>query len=731
MEKSPVPSEETTAATPPRPPGAGGMGLRVVFAALRRHPWLAAGVVVLALTAAAGVWFFLPNQKKSAYALFHIQSTQPHILNAGESGGLAAFNMYRQSQAALVKSRLVMNSALQNPAVRNSSLLRGVPDEVRAAKLEELAKVDLKSGGPEMMRLQFEGENEEELLVIVNAVAQAYLDDIVNKKRNAQARRQERLLAIQIRLQREVEQSAKRLANLRNEADNLDSPDSKLLLLERRSSLTQQQLQVEKELKQAQVELQLLSDPARPRVVLDAAAMANLRKDLLANSDYRKLHEQRDTKKANLDETRRRLAPGVVTPELTALEAEWKKLDDACQAKEAEARKLVEDAAQGVDAQTAAANRAKKQSTIKYCQEMLAKINADLKELAPGARASGSDPYGLGQLKLKHARDLDMLSRTEAELTGIQLEAEAPERVTKIDADINHPSESKRRAKYAGVAAAGILTLGLGGLVWREAKNPRVLDSRQLPGELGLPLIGVLPALQPRGPMFGGEAADDPNWRLAVGEAVNTARALLQYGQANGQSARTIMVGSALPGEGKTSLALLLANSLAQAGHQTLLIDGDLRRPSLHTCLDLPNRPGLCDYLAGGASEQEIFRPTATPGLSVIPGGQWSQKTSQGLATNLWPELLAEAAGRFDYVVIDSSPLLPVSDALLMARRVDGVLLSVMREVSEITPVKDALAQLALVGARVLGVVMNRGHAPSYYRSLYSSTPGETQPALS
>jgi capsular exopolysaccharide synthesis family protein len=391
---------------------------------------------------------------------------------------------------------------------------------------------------------------------------------------------------------------------------------------------------------------------------------------------------------------------------------------------------LFEDAAQGVDAQTAAADRARKQSTIKYCQEMLAKIDADLKEIAPGARESG-DPFGLDRLKLEHARDLDLLSRTETELLSIDLEAEAPERVTKIDADINHPSEAKRRAKYAGIAAAGILVLGLGGLVWREAKNPRVLDSRQLPGELGLPLIGVLPALQPRGPMFGGEAADDPNWRLAVGEAVNTARALLQYGQASGQSARTIMVGSALPGEGKTSLALLLANSLAQAGHQTLLIDGDLRRPSLHTCLDLPNRPGLCEYLAGGASEQDILRPTTTAGLSVIPGGQWSQKTSQGLATNLWPELLAEASARFDYVVIDSSPMLPVSDALLMARRVDGVLLSVMREVSEITPVKDALAQLALVGARVLGVVMNRGHSPSYYRTLYSYTPGESQPALS
>ena len=163
-------------------------------------------------------------------------------------------------------------------------------------------------------------------------------------------------------------------------------------------------------------------------------------------------------------------------------------------------------------------------------------------------------------------------------------------------------------------------------------------------------------------------------------EAVCGTRTLLQYGVSQAaQQARIILIGSAVSGEGKTSLSLLLARSLAQAGNRTLLIDGDLRRPALHASLCVPSSPGLCEYLTGRADLAEICYPSDSPDLTVVPAGVWSDAASQALAgPSRWPDLVRRVTVEYDYVLIDSSPFLPVADALLMARAVDGVLLTVM-----------------------------------------------------
>jgi capsular exopolysaccharide synthesis family protein len=185
---------------------------------------------------------------------------------------------------------------------------------------------------------------------------------------------------------------------------------------------------------------------------------------------------------------------------------------------------------------------------------------------------------------------------------------------------------------------------------------------------------------------------------------------------------RTLLVTSAVEGEGKTSLAGHLAISLARAGYSTLLVDGDVRAPSAHDLFQVPGAPGLCEVLNGESNLESVIHPTAIPGLSVLAAGAWDLDVRQSLAGTRWRETRRELESAFDFVVVDSGPVLAVSDSLLMARDVDGVLLSALLDVSRVSSVEETRDRLRAVGANLLGVVINGVVAPSY-RSAHARAP--------
>jgi capsular exopolysaccharide synthesis family protein len=165
-----------------------------------------------------------------------------------------------------------------------------------------------------------------------------------------------------------------------------------------------------------------------------------------------------------------------------------------------------------------------------------------------------------------------------------------------------------------------------------------------------------------------------------------------------------------------------LAISLTRAGYRTLLVDGDVQAPSAHAVFNLPAAPGLCEVLRGDAAARDAVYPTGLPGLSVLPAGAWDLAARQALAGDRWRAIKAELEADFDFVVVDSGPVLFVSDSLLMARGADGVLLSVLLDVSRVSSVEETRDRLRAVGANVLGVVVNGVVTPAY-RSLQTRGP--------
>lgn len=698
-----------------------GPGLGTVRSAVTRHPLLAALAGGAAAAVAAAVWVLLPVPKMTGYTLFRIQANAPAILSPVDRED---FNLFRNSQSNAITSRFVVNAALRNPAVADASMLRDHADKVLA--LQNLLKVDFKTG-PEFMRLVVEGDDPEELRVIVTEVGEAYLRDVVNKKKTADLQLRTKLEQLEELSSREAERLSRQITS-ELEAQMLSSADDgRFYLRERKARLADEKLRLAIEIDVLLLQQKLLTDPAAdPTKARQTVEEMALKQRLAGDGEYQKLDAERTRVAAVLEDARKHFRADRPNPQAGTLTKQMTDLAAQIAAVEARVKAEVAVGAARDAARQAVAARAEVEGQMRYKKARLEQLEQDLRELAADKLKATGDVFDLEGRRVRLNEQRTLLAEVRGKLTKMKLEAEAPDRVIKQETEVVPGVEGNKRLKYSLMAGLGVLGLGLAGLVARELRSPRVADARQLTGDLGLPVIGLLPLFDEHGgPAAVARAAVDGSLmqNLTALEAVNAACTALHHAP-GGPAPKVILVASAVSGEGKTSVAMLLASSMAQAGYRTLLIDGDLRRPSVHAHFGLAPRPGLCDYLAGGGGE--LVQATDVPRLAVMAAGRWSRAASYALASGKrWQALLAEAAAQFEYVFVDSSPLLPVADGLLMARHVDAVVLSAMRGNSELEPLRDAVRQVESVNARVLGVVLN-GVAPrTYYRYPYTSQPAE------
>ncbi len=182
---------------------------------------------------------------------------------------------------------------------------------------------------------------------------------------------------------------------------------------------------------------------------------------------------------------------------------------------------------------------------------------------------------------------------------------------------------------------------------------------------------------------------------------------------------KTMLVTSLQQQDGKTSVSTNIAITLAQLGQgDVLLVDADMRHPDLHGILGVPQTPGLSDLLVGGVGVTEVVRPTRIPGLSVIPAGPVPSNPAELLFSPRFGQALTVLGERFAHIVIDTPPMLGVSDSLVLAPRVDGVILVLRHGHAGRDAAQRAVQMLGSVRARVLGVVLNhadvRGTAAGY-----------------
>ena len=252
------------------------------------------------------------------------------------------------------------------------------------------------------------------------------------------------------------------------------------------------------------------------------------------------------------------------------------------------------------------------------------------------------------------------------------------------------------------LALAGGLAAAAVAIFAADLLDNRLTSAEEVRAHLGQPVLGIVPRAAPGGP----DAGQGP-----LLDALRFARANLVFSPAR-RGRRVVAVTSALPGEGKTLLCVKLAESLAQTGQRVLLIDADCRRPAAHGHFGVPAQPGLADVLAGNDLLPDRVQHDPAPNLAVLASGGTTPEAADLLEGGRFEALLAGAAERFDWILIDTPPVLAVPDAALVAHSAGDVLLVVDAARPSRRPAAAALRQLEATGARRLGVVLNGVQAP-------------------
>ena len=274
-----------------------------------------------------------------------------------------------------------------------------------------------------------------------------------------------------------------------------------------------------------------------------------------------------------------------------------------------------------------------------------------------------------------------------------------------------------RRQTDLTTAALSGLVLAIGLVFLFEYFDNRVKSPQELRAHLGLSFLGMVPAIDASGPSLVSGGVP-PHFA----EAIRNVRTNVLFSSAD-EGVRTIVVTSAGPGEGKSLFSANLSVSLAQAGQRVLHVDADMRRPRVHEIFEFSQEPGLSNLLVGDCKPSEAVRKvTGIPGLAVLPAGMIPPNPAELLGSKRFDEYFATLSEHFDYVVIDSPPVLAVADASILANTASGVVFVVGADQTSRHAARAAIDQLHAVQAHVIGAVLNRvdlEHNPYYYSTYY------------
>ncbi|PKN00544.1 MAG: hypothetical protein CVU78_00655 [Elusimicrobia bacterium HGW-Elusimicrobia-2] len=185
---------------------------------------------------------------------------------------------------------------------------------------------------------------------------------------------------------------------------------------------------------------------------------------------------------------------------------------------------------------------------------------------------------------------------------------------------------------------------------------------------------------------------------------------------------RSLLVTSTMPGEGKTSFAVALAHILAHAENSVVLIDTDLRKPKIQGIFDIDTSPGLSGYLSGQAGLEKIIHKTEIPNLAIIPAGVIPPNPSELLERDTFGKLLKKLREQFRWVIFDSPPIFPVSDAVIISKLTEGTVFLINFGKTKKEPAKEGKEKLEKVGAKIIGAVINNIDIEKhkYYYPYYS-----------
>jgi capsular exopolysaccharide synthesis family protein len=669
-----------------------------------RRRWVL-GTFLGALVAAAtaiGVWAAMPGGKHQVRALVQLRARNTDIVGRSTD----EFAEYRNRQKFLLKTRDLITRTLANPAVasldsvkNNDNPVQMVEDQLRVAAVAD-----------DILEVSMTGNNLDDMKVIVDHLVKNYVEDATGADRRLADDRRKKLDQLSETLKLEIENQEKQIALIsaaNNTTGGEDSATKTALLQARLFTAESEHNKIGREMIRLEAELNTLrklmddKNPKGPNKALVEQIVLSDPRVLLAQAEHdraKKHHE--DTLKTADGNTELQIVQDAKT--------EWEKATAGLAAAKKNAAEDAELRAKTFDA-------VRNQDRMQKLLEELATKKEErdrLKEMRDALdKAIKTGVVGGGTIQmmrdaLKPQREA--LDKVNLHLSQMRVNNHLDDQV-RARGDVekvpnNNQARKLAMAGFGGVGSFFAVVLLVAFLEWRTR---RVDGVDQVVTELGLRVIGTVPAFPNRANLKAAVEAGGANWRFVLNESINSARTMLLH-TARTQSMQVVMVTSATQGEGKTSLASQLATSMATAGMRTLIVDGDLRNPSIQKLFELPLGPGVSEVLRQEIDVSDAIQATAVPNLWVLSAGQCSNATIAALAQGHPMEtLFNRLRGQFDFIIVDSCPVLPVADALLIGQHVDGVVFSIMQDISQLPKVMTATEKLNQLNIPLVGAVVN------------------------
>lgn len=692
----------------------------MAWRAFRRYWWQA---LILWAVGSAGLVTLAYYRVKPVYeavAQFRVEPTED-IFNT-KNFNQAVFAEYRTSQVTLVTSPNVLSNALyKHPELFHYPLLQDAENAQDAEGVIRRAVNVAPVRDTNQIQVSITSTLSEEAADFVNAVVNSYIDYAKDvRDRDAKLRRQS-LERVELEAKTEVEHKRDALQQLRDKLGNealIEATDRNKISAENYAQLNQQLTKVRIERIGVQGQLEILRGE-RPSLASapDPGALDDAVKSLFyADPFVHQVVEKRtgyQSKMSQVAKTARHASSdrayrhyeGLVAQQDAQLDRLWNTLEP----------KLRRQLASGTG--DAEADR-----VIHATERQLASLVSQEQALTDqlSALTLRNDRAGNDALKVGFAQS-DLL-RAEAVLSQVQthlrqLDFESRNALARIQLDFEakpmlRPSSNHRlHAMLAAPLLVWVAVLGLVSLV--ELRSGRVADPEELSSRSRLQVLGVVPPLPRIRPSAG---------QLALSSSDRAQRQLDEFVQSLdhlrvalcarpdpwGRNRHCVLITSACGSEGKTTLAAQLAERCVNAGLLTLLVDADLRNPTLSRMLDAEEEQGLINILRGErAAEDAIIVVEDAGGFHFLPAGTPRMDPSRLLQGDSLGSLLAQARESFDMIIVDAPPVLPVPDALTIGRWTDGAILAVRYDASRFPLVDRANRRLTQVGVPVIGAVVN------------------------
>jgi polysaccharide biosynthesis transport protein len=697
--------------------GTGG-GLTGYLHAYRRHWFLATSVGVICGTAAAAAIWFSAATNYTSSALIQIAADEQGIVYQDDKSH-SSFELYKGTQMQLLTSDFVLIAALRDAKIANLDLVKREEDPIRF--LAKSLQVEA-PGNAEILRVSMTTQDMNSGAAIVRAVVDAYQSEVVNKERDARNKRLGELERLYT--EQETEWRSKR-TELKKLAEQLGSGDKGAL-----SHREQFALQLYDE---SRMDLnRLRGERRRIRYALAdneaklAAVKAGRAKpattgeiDNAVNNDSECVQLQKSLAAldSELSDSKSLLKEG--TGALRSLTDRYAKLRKSLEDQLATRRKRLAEHLKTVKSGDTDSLEAEAQQL----QAQDARLAEEEKQAAKAVedQKKQTDMIGTSSVDVERMRvELGELEKTLAtvgeERQHARVEQNSQARIT-VPQPATPPAAPDKSPRLQNSITGGLFGFmaPVGLLLWWDVRGRRINSLQDISQGLGLQVIGTVPHIPDSA-----FSRMKPNLRrqrqmqICLDQSIDGIAAKLCL-RRDSQNARVVLVSSATRGEGKSTLSIQLAKRLARTGASTLLVDFDLRKPTLHHVFDMPRGPGLSEYLRGEGELGVFIHPTDIDNLSVLTAGSPFTNSLGTLANGVTRSLFEKVRDEFEFVVVDGSPILPVIDSLLASQHVDSVVLAIRRDVSQVSRIQAACDQLEQFGVEQFVAVLTGSNEDLYY----------------